>query len=288
VQPIWHNSPTFEWTDNKSSPKVTPIFKEVKGLMVHQFSSIAVHATDNIIIASITGLGVVVVGLISNYNLIITSVLGFVSLLFTGATSSFGNLVASSTTEHYEKTFREINFLNVWIYGFCSIAFFILIPPFIQLWLGKEFLIDNYSFLLIVINQYMLGQATIYNNARVAKGNFNKDQWSSLLQGLINLLVSIVAARYLGLVGVYIGTVVSRLATTILRPYLTYKFLFNKSCVHYYKIYISYFVVVVLLGLFTYFVCHYVLMSVTLWTFLFAAIIVAILPNSLTLGLLKS
>ena len=59
--------------------------------------------------------------------------LGFVSLLFAGVTSGFGNLVASSTTEHYERTFREANFLNVWVYGFCSIAFFVLIPPIIYL-----------------------------------------------------------------------------------------------------------------------------------------------------------
>ena len=258
-----------------------PIFKEVKGLMVHQFANVAVHSTDNIIIGSLSGLGVVMVGLISNYNLIITGVGGFVALLFTSLTSGFGNLVASSTVEHYERAFRETNFLNAWIYGFCSIAFFVLIPPFIELWLGKEFLIDNVSFLLIVINNYMLGQSTIYNNARVAKGEFKKDQWSSLMQALVNLVVSIIAAKYLGLMGVYIGTVVSRLTTTILRPFLTYKFLYNKSSAVYYKWYAIYFLAVAVLGALTYYLCSFILVQVTIWRFALAMVVVGIVPNLL-------
>lgn len=264
-----------------SKEEKKPIFKEVKGLMIHQFANFAVHSTDNLIIAMTSGLGVVMVGLISNYNLIITSVLGFASLLFTGVTSGFGNLVATSSTEHYEKTFREVNFLNVWVYGFCSIAFFVLIPPFIQLWLGEKFLIDDISFLLIVVNQYMLGQSSIYNNVRVGKGNFKKDQWNSLIQAVVNLLVSIIAVRYLGLVGVYIGTIVSRLCTTIIRPWMTYKYLFNKSCSHYYKMYLGYFLFIALIGAITYFVCHFILINVTIWTFIIAIMVVALLPNLL-------
>ena len=126
------------------------IFKEVKGLVLHQFSSVAVHSTDNMIISALSGMGVVAVGLISNYNLLITSVLGFVTIILSSVTSGFGNLVASSTSENYHKAFKDANFICFWIYGFCSIAFFVLIPPFITLWLGRDFLIDNISFLLIV------------------------------------------------------------------------------------------------------------------------------------------
>lgn len=58
----------------------------------------------------LSGLGVVAVGYISNYNMLINSVLGFVVILFNSVTSGFGNLVATSTVKNYHKVFKEINF----------------------------------------------------------------------------------------------------------------------------------------------------------------------------------
>ncbi len=256
-----------------------PIYREVRGLVVHQFSSVAVHSTDNIIISSLTGLGVAAVGLISNYNLIINSVLGFITIIFTSVTSGFGNLAASGTIDEFRNVFKVANFINFWIYGFCAIAFFVLIPPFITLWIGKDNLIDTISFLLIIINCYLQGQSTIYNNARIAKGNFNKDKWLALIQALVNLVVSIIGAKFLGLVGVYIGTIVSRLVYVVFRPYSTYKFLFGKSSSEYYAKLILYFIIVCVAGVITYLATYYLLSNVNVLRFLLSAFIVAILPN---------
>lgn len=153
-----------------------PIYTEVKGLAVHQFASVAVHSTDNILISMLSGMGVVAVGYISNYNMLMNGVLGFVTILFSSVTSGFGNIVATSTEEHYNSVFQEINFLNFWVYGVCTICFWILIPPFITLWIGADQLIDTVSFSLICVNCYLQGQSTAYNNARIAKGNFGKDK----------------------------------------------------------------------------------------------------------------
>lgn len=80
-----------------------PIFNNVRGLMVHQLSAIAVNSTDNIIISSFESMGVVTVGLVSNYNLIIKSVIDFVNILFSSVTAGLGNMVASDETENYRK-----------------------------------------------------------------------------------------------------------------------------------------------------------------------------------------
>ena len=262
-----------------SKEERAPIFKEVKGLALQQFSSVAIHSTDNIIISTLSGLGVAAVGLISNYTLITSSVLGFVVILFNTITASFGNLVATSTTEHYRKTFLDLNFVNFWLYGFCSIAFLILIPPFITLWLGRTFLIDGISFALIILNCYLQGQSTVYNNVRIVKGDFNRDKWISFTQACINLVVSAVCAYYLGLVGVYIGTIASRLFFSIVRPIATYRFMTDKSPWDYFSRFIKYFLAVAFACALTYFVCGFVLASVNVWTFLAATAIVAVLPN---------
>lgn len=263
-----------------SKEEKKPIFDEVKGLIVHQFSSVAVHSTDNILISILSGAGVVAVGYISNYNMLMNSVLAFVVIIFTSVTSGFGNLVATSTVENYYKVFKEINFLNFWIYGFCTICFWILIPPFITLWIGADKLIDTVSFTLIIINCYLQGQSGAFNNARIAKGNFGTDKGWALAQALVNLIVSIVAGHFLGLVGIYIGTVVSRLVYVIFRPFSTYRFLFNCSSKEYYKNFIIYFLAVVFVALVSKIATYKLLTEPSIPLFILAAVIVMIITNA--------
>ena len=254
-----------------------PIFNEVKGLALHQFASAAVHSTDNLIISSM--ISVVTVGLISNYNMLINSVLGFVVILFNSVTAGFGNLAAESDTKNYRKVFKEVNFANFWIYGFCCVAFWILVPPFITLWIGADKLIDNISFSLIIINIYLQGQCTAYYNARIAKGNFNKDKWWAVAQAIVNLVVSVIGAKSFGLVGVYIGTIASRMIYVLFRPYSTYEFLFEDKVMTYYKRFSQYFIEVVLADLVTKLMTNIVLCEVTVISFVISLIIVLIVPN---------
>lgn len=254
-----------------------PIYNEVKGLAVHQFASAAVHSTDNLLISCI--ISVITVGFVSNYIMIINSVLGFVTILFNSVSSGFGNLVAEGDVSKYRKVFKEINFANFWIYGFCCIAFWILIPPFITLWIGGDKLIDSASFTLIIINCYLQGQSTAYSNARVAKGNFNLDKWWAVIQAVVNLVVSIVAAYCWGLVGIYIGTIASRLVYVLFRTYSTYRFLFEESPKEYYKCLLKYFLMIILTAIFTKLLVNCIMREITVFNFLISAMVVAIVPN---------
>ena len=257
------------------------IFKEVKALAFYQFASAAVHSTDNIIISSLRNLGVTMVGLVSNYTLIINNVVAFVDILFINSTSGFGNLVAEGTTQQYRKAFHEMSFLASWLYGFCSIAFFVLIPPFITLWIGEEKLIDTVSLFLLSLNCFLLGTYAVYYRARNAKGNFGKDKWLAMNQAVINLIVSVICARTMGLPGVYVGTVVSRLYTIISRPLRTYRFLFDTSPREYYLRFAVYGGAVLAAGGITWLLCSLILTEVTLLRFAAAVCTVAVVPNVL-------
>ena len=262
-----------------SKEEKAPIFHEVKGLVVHQFAGVAVHSTDNILISTMTEQGITAVGYISNYNMLMRAVLGFVTILFNSVTSGFGNLAAVSTTENFRKVFREINFANFWVYGFCSIAFWILIPPFITLWIGADKVIDQTAFTLIIINCYLQGQCTAYHNARIAKGDFNKDKIWAIVQAVTNLVVSVICAKLYGIVGIYIGTVVSRMVFVVFRPYSTYRFLFGESSAVYYRKLIQYFLYTVLAAGVTKYCVRFILTEVTVVRFAISTMIVAAVPN---------
>jgi len=81
---------------------------KTKALMLHRIGDMARLQTDAIIISSC--LGVVWVGLIGTYKMIVNSVSGYVNLIFNSVISSFGNLIA---TESREKQFQLFLVSNV-------------------------------------------------------------------------------------------------------------------------------------------------------------------------------
>lgn len=255
------------------------IFHEVKGLAVHQFASVAVYATDSIVISSIPTLGVAVVGAVSNYNLIINSISGLILVVMNSVVAGFGNLAVSSSKFRFLQVFKEANFIDFWIYGVCTICLFVLLPSFITLWAGEQYLIDNASLILILLNFYLQGQSTIYNNARIAKGDFNIDKSSALAQAIVNLVISVICALKFGLVGVYMGTVASRFVLVISRPCLTYRFLFGEKPVWYFYTLVKYLIAVVVAAGICNVICSLILVRLTLATFLAAAVVCFVLSN---------
>lgn len=255
------------------------ILHEVKGLAVHQFSGVAVHATDSIIIAAIPALGIVLVGAVGNYNMIIMAVQAINLVLVNSVVAGFGNLAALESKQKFREVFDEANFIGFWVFGLCTVCFFVLLPSFIELWIGETYLIDAASFTLILVNFYLQGLSVVYNNARIAKGNFNKDKWWSLLQAVTNLVVSVVCALQFGLVGVFVGTVVSRLVFVISRPCSTYRFLFGCSPRRYFVDTVKYCLFVVLAAVVSASVTAVFLSALSIANFCLATIICLVVTN---------
>ena len=258
-----------------------PIVRDVRGLIVHRLASIAVHSTDNLLISMLTNAGVVAVGFVSNYMLLIGAVTDFVTRLIGAAQAGLGNLAATESKERFHQTFLLLNFLTFWIYGFCASAIYALCPFFIRLWIGADKMIDGVSFALIVVNVYISGQESAFYYARIAKGEFNRDKIWAAVQAVVNMVVSVIAAKLLGLPGIYVGTVVSRLVYSFNRPRIMYDFLFGRSSGIFYRRWIMYFSASFLsAGLCR--ACALVILRDPSWAHFIAAMIpTAVIPNVL-------
>ena len=230
------------------APERRRIMHEVRGLAVHQLSGVAVHATGSIVIALVPGLGVGVVGSVSNYTLIVSAVSSVMLILTESVAAGFGNLAAVETEERLRSVFDEANFVGFWLFGLAAVCMLVLLPPFIVLWVGEEYLIDSASLALILVDFYLQGQSSVYNNARIAKGEFNRDKWWSLFQAATNLAVAAALAPRIGLAGIYVGAVASRVVFVACRPLSTYRFLFGVSPCRYYLDVARYFLAVAAAG----------------------------------------
>lgn len=255
------------------------LISKVKALIVHKIGEISVHQTDNIVVSAFVSTKMV--GLLSNYNLITSTISSCISILFNSVTGSLGNLVAVESKEYQYAVFKKYRFVGFWFYGFTAIAMAILSSPFITLWLGERMVVDQLVINLILINYYMIGHRVCLNNIKSAAGMYEQDKYVALIQAIVNLVVSIVMVKIIGLPGVYIGTIVQGLLSTIIKPIVSYKQLFGLSSKLYFIDSIKYAFAVLI----AYFICvmcaNYLLSEITIVRFAATMGVVAFFPNVL-------
>ena len=222
------------------------IFRKIRALMLHKVGEVSVYQTDNIITSAF--ISTAVVGLVSNFTLIINTVNTFVLSIFNSMTASFGNLIATETTEKQMCTTKRYDFMCFVFFGWTAIALYVLLDPFIIMWIGHDRLIGNLTVMLLCINYYLTGMRVGLTNVKMAAGIFEQDKWIALCQAVGNLTFSIILVRPMGLAGVYMGTLISSMIPNISRPYIVYKYLFKRSCVPYFIEYMRRFVELVLVA----------------------------------------
>ena len=260
-----------------SKEELAPIKRNIGALIWHKLGDISVHQTDNIIIS--TMINVTTVGLLSNYSLIVSRVTAAVGLIFNSAMPSLGNLVAMEGREKSFFVFRVYNFISFWIYGLVSIAFLYLLTPTICIWLGADKIIDEVTVALISVNFYFMGQRIAFINYKTAFGVFEDDRFVALIASVMNLVVSIAAARVMGMKGVFVGTVLTGLFQSISRPIIAYNRITGDLTKNYFKVWIKYLLSVALAFLAVKALDALLLLQMTLPHYVIRLLMVALIPN---------
>lgn len=256
---------------------IVEIKKNISAMLFHKIGGIVVNSTDNIIISKFVGLKAV--GLYSNYYIIITALNSIFNQLFTSIVASVGNLGVSESKEKIVQVFNRVFFLNFWIFGFASICLLILFNPFIELWIGKDYLFSNTVVITIVLNFYITGMRKSANTFKEATGAFWNDRYKPIFEVIINLIASIILAKDFGINGVLVGTIISTVTVCFwVEPYVLYKYIFKTNFADYFKRYIIYTAVGILATLITYYICSFILFEG--WISLFIKLLVCIvIPN---------
>lgn len=231
---------------------VDEITKNVSALFIYKVGNVVTNGTDNLVISK--WLGLVPVGIYSNYILVVNSLITVTNQLFNAITSSIGNLVATTNSKHSEDVFKKLVFMNFWIYSVFSILLLVLFNPFIKICFGSKYVTDMSVVFALVYNFYIYGMQTTPTSYITAYGLFYKNKWRPVFMIIINMTVSIILVKYLGIFGVVLGTIASRVFTTAwMDPYIVYKHGFNMKPINYYLDYIRYIGIFSLILLVAYF-----------------------------------
>ncbi len=211
----------------------TQVIKDkTRALVYHKVGDVARLQTDSIIISSL--IQVSLVGVVDNYTMVINSISGFVNIIFNSVISSFGNLIATESEEKQYEMFNIYRFAANWVYGLSAIGFYVLLTPLVYLWLGEEWLLGNIVVALILVDYYFKGDRIVLSNFKTAAGVFEEDKYLALIQGVVNLVISIVLVQFMGLAGIYVGTIVSGLIANVTKPFIIYRVCFKKGAGEYF------------------------------------------------------
>lgn len=224
--------------------KYNGIKKDIKNIFWHRIGGLIVFNTDLILISKFVSLEAV--GIYASYQMIIQIIDTIISIIKNVLNPKIGKYIAQNSKEKIYIFYKELNILFFFLAIFFSNTTYVLIDKFVELWLGKEFLLSTLTTKLIFINLFI---NIIRKNLDMFKDNsgFFDDIKSPVYESIINLIISIALGMKIGLDGIIIGTIVSNIMIVLIyKPILVFERCFNKSIKEYLKLYSGYLFLIVI------------------------------------------
>lgn len=233
-------------SENKlSKEERKSLFSNVKAIFYYKFGSVLLAGTNGIIIAAI--LKVQLVGLVSNYTLIIGSINVVVSRAFEGIAATIGNFNLLSDRKNNKNIFDQLFFISFWCFSFCSISLTLLLGPFINLWVGEKYVCSQITSMALVSTFYVLGLNIVPSLYRTSLGLFNQVKYTPVFAAIINLILCVVLGKAIGLPGILFATTISRIVTySVVDPVTVYREHFKVSPLEFYIKYFMYMLIMIL------------------------------------------
>lgn len=220
--------------DNATKIEVT---KSIKAMFMHKIGTVLVNTADNVIISSF--IGVVVLGKYSNYITVMNALFGILSMFFTPLTSVVGHMCKESKTETITKYFGFIYMFSFTIGVIFFLGYYAIIDELIIVCFGNNLELNKMVSFVVTINyfiQFMRKDVLLF---RDATGIFYYDRWKPLLEGISNIILSIILVLILpkeySVVGVIVATIITNIVIChIVEPYVLFKYEFKDSPKKYY------------------------------------------------------
>ena len=206
-------------------------FVDIKNFLIHKLSYLVYFGTDSIIISSFLGLRTA--GLVANYVLLCDGVYKLLYKMLQGIIPSVANLVYTDDREKTYRVYRMLDFGYFLMGGYIACIYFIVLQPFVALFFGAEFLLNDAYVMALAINVFLGMQFENAYNFRSTHGVFENDRGYMVLSAVTNLILSMILVQHLGVVGVMIGTIAGLGFIVYGRVQFVFRVIFQRSMKEY-------------------------------------------------------
>lgn len=169
------------------------------------------NGNTDIIILTIF-LGVLEVSVYSVYYIVITGLRSVESALNNGVSAAFGNLIAEKKYEKVKRIYTTYDHLNIIVvFSLFTIAYFMIIP-FIRLYTAGSsdinYIRPVYA-AIVLLSEGISCLMCSYTCIIFAAGHFKQTMRNCYIEAGINIVISLLLVKRLGLIGVGIGTLIA-------------------------------------------------------------------------------
>lgn len=210
------------------------IFENVKSVFIYKLANTLVGSTDNTLISVL--IGTVTVGFYSNYCMIINNITLFINIIFSSVTASIGNMVVEANKKKNYDVYCLMQFASFILTSVAVTVTYLVINDLIAVWLGEKFVLELLVSLAIVLNMYFSVVLMPLWSYREATGMYLQTKYVMVATAVVNLVVSIILGKVLGLAGILFATSIARISTYFLyEPRLLFKQFLGEKVWNYYK-----------------------------------------------------
>ena len=212
--------------------EIRQINGKIRDLFTSKLGYTIVSSADTIVISAF--LGLTALAQYQNYYYIMSSIIGFMSIIYASITAGVGNsMLTKSIDQNYEE-FRIFTLLVSFVNGICCACFMGLYQPFMKLWMGENLLLPFSLVVLLCvyfwIYEYIM-MASVYKDAG---GIWHQDRFRPLISGVLNLGFNLFTVKFIGLYGIVLSTIVSM--AIVSAPWITtniFKLIFKRNPIKY-------------------------------------------------------
>lgn len=183
------------------------IKKQVVGLTIRKLAVMSRNALDSLFVSAFLGLGITAV--YANYYYLLDSVVMVLAVVRTSMAGGVGNSIATDSPEKNLRNMHQINFLFMWISGWCGICLLCLYQPFMKLWVGGEMMLPQDMAVLFAVYFYVLKMGDIRTLYAESAGIWWQARYISVAESAANLVLNWLLVRILGLYGIILATLLS-------------------------------------------------------------------------------
>lgn len=208
------------------------INKKIRDLFTAKLGGTVTNSADAIVISAF--LGLTILAQYNNYYYVLMALFGFMTIIFQSCLAGIGN---SLIVESLEKNFEDFNVFSailLWIIGLVTAFLMNLYQPFMEMWVGRENLLDDSYVVLLAMYFYIYEMPMIWATYKDAGGIWHEDRFRPLCVSVVNLGLSLLTVQFWGLYGVILSTVISYLVVGM--PWMLlniFKYLFHKNPMKY-------------------------------------------------------
>lgn len=207
--------------------KYPEVMRYTKQLFVQKLSGVVQWQTIPFLTYAFCNLQTV--AFYGNYTIVTDKLSQFVNTFLESTGAGVGNLIAEGNKKNIKKVFWELLSVRYFIGATIAFCIYMLINPFITLWLGEQYLLSNTVLILIVSNVLISYTRGGVMQFLYGYGLF-RDVWAPIAEVVLNLGTACVAGYFWGLPGVLLGGIVSQLLiVNIWKPYFLFHAGFKES-----------------------------------------------------------